>query len=161
MNTPHRHSTLWGRVCIWLIAMCCVPGILPRSIHAEGGEQLWAVLIVASIEEQRGEVPEKLKEFSEQMDEIFGYNTYKILEEKNKPLDLLDSPIEVTSQPFSMVLNYKGMQDKCHQFAFQLFQKQEEIVKSDIAVAPGSPWYIRGPTWGSSELIILILTRPM
>jgi hypothetical protein len=150
----------------WLLALCAAWGLLlPASGGAEETPKLWAAVIVGALaKDEPKETAEELEEFQAQLHSIFGYERYRIAGQFTEPLSTKD--FEVKTKHFSMQLTYMGEKPSkkkgeppVHDFQLKLFQKGDLIVQAEVEAPPGKPFYVRGPVWGSKEIILMILVR--
>ena len=170
MGTPtylptafHSHFFCGWRICALLAAFLMGTSLVKAADTPEQGE-LWGAVIVGALEnDDSRETNPELQEFQEQLHKIFGYDRFRIAGEIKEPLT--NNDFEVKTKHFSMALNYirskepKKGEPRVHEFFLTLYQKDQLIVKAEVEATTGTPFYVRGPVWGSKEIILMILVK--
>ncbi len=162
-------------VLAWITTL---PAASPKAKTTDDqpGSTLQGAVIVAHLEQDvKFATSPQLKPFEEQLRKIFGYDIYQLAEQKTVPLRQKGQQTDIATKVFALKLKYLGpgktppagakterkpaAAAPLHAFEMQIFQKDELIVESQVTVAEGSPFYIRGPEWGRSEIIFMVLVK--
>jgi hypothetical protein len=177
----------WGARLVWLIipALALCLGSAPthgqqapetRDEPGNGSTQIQGAVIIAHLE-QDVDFPssEALQPVLGQLREIFGYDVYQLEEVTTEDLKREGQVTRIETRPFSAAFTWLGAGDataqgqsaptstapnpqaNMHHFKLQIFQKQELIVETEVEVTRDSPFYIKGPEWGRSQIIFMIL----
>lgn len=134
--------------------------------------EVWMALIIASKKTDEGtpaETSPQLQPFEDQLQQIFGYDKFHIMGEKTQQLGREKQFIYLNTSQFSAGLEYLGENTiegpgesgdaTTYEFELLLYQRKQRVVESEISLTLDSPFYVRGPTWGTREISLMILLR--
>lgn len=139
-----------------LIAACVFFGFPTGAMAAD---RVWTALVLATNETPAKETPESLEPFADSLREVFGYNSFYVLGEKSKRLCKDTDEWIVPSSDFFLHLVCREQDTASYIVEIDLYAKKKWVVNSTVRLARGAPLFIRGPLWGSGQLIYILEVR--
>jgi len=143
----------FSRTIRWVAAIVMLAA---ASARADG---IWSALVLATNEHPPKSAPVELKNFSQGLRTVFGYNTFYLLGAKQKEI-LKGSEVWIvpTKQVFLKV-RCLDRTEVDYRVQLELYVKKKLVVTSEARLARGAPLYIRGPSWGRGRLIFILEVR--
>ncbi len=139
-----------------LLAGLCV--FLTLNV-ARADDAIWSALVLATNETKPMPPPAELQKFSGRMRNVFGYNQFEII---GSHTELMDDRTEcwlVPSKSFSLRVKAKEGERDERTLSLQLFQKETLLVETKAHLGQQSPLFIRGPLYGTGQLIIVLSVK--
>ena len=131
-------------------------GALAPAAEAEG-DVLYGAILMATAEENPTPIPPELKTQAANLEEVFGYNQYRILGQKKKTVTIGTEDWVVPSRKFFLHVDTKSPVPSGYALGLQLLRDDKVIVSADVKLSRERPLYIRGPFVGEGQLIILLM----
>ncbi len=133
--------------------------LLATGSYASAADRIWTGLVLATTEEPAGASSKELEPYVDQIREIFGYNTYYLIEDdKEKILEGTEEWV-VPTKRFFLKLRCHGRTESAYRVGLELYADQRFILTSDVELARDAPLFIRGPQWGKGRLIFILEVR--
>ena len=130
---------------------------LPVSVQAE--DKLWSAVVLATNAAQPKAAPAELSEFAPRLKRVFGYNQMELVGSAAAPLGADDTLLAPTAD-FSFKVRARRTTSKEARGGYllnlQLFLGKRLLVDTEAKLAPGSPFFIRGPQSGKGQIIIVL-----
>jgi hypothetical protein len=128
--------------------------------EAKVSNRIWSALVLATNVDQPKPAPPELREYAARMKRVFGYNQFELAGSASQDIGNENESWLVPSKSFWMGLKGRRALSKEAQggylLSLQLFQDSRPLVDTEVKLAPGSPLFIRGPQYGSGQLIIVL-----
>lgn len=140
------------KALIFLILLCAT------ALHA-GDSQLWGALLLGKKNVPTQALPSELKPYQSRLEKVFGYDSFEIL---GKSVHKIDGDTEqwlIPGKTFSVRTLVHPADGGNFRVELQLYQDQKELVETVAKLGPHSPLFIRGPLYGTGQLIIAIMVR--
>ena len=134
---------------------------LVSTSAAHASDDIWSALVLATNEIPPAEIPKPLKSFSPTIKKVFGFNSLYLLGQKKRALDNDDEPDQwlVPSRDFFFQVTCLAQEPTHYHLRIALFRGKELLLTTEAKLARGAPLFIRGPQWGSGQLILLLEVR--
>jgi hypothetical protein len=123
------------------------------------GDRIWTALVLATKENLPAPIPTALEKFAPSIKKIFGYNSLYLLGEKKR--DLISGSEEwlVPTKDFFFKVQCLSQGVTSYTLNIELYHEKNLLVTTEAKLARDAPLYIRGPAWGSGQLIFLLEVR--
>jgi hypothetical protein len=123
------------------------------------GDRIWSALMLATKENPPSPIPDRLEKFAPGIKKIFGYNSLYLLGEKKR--DLISGGEEwlVPSKEFFFKVQCLSQEATYYTLRIELYRDRSLLLTTEAKLAKNAPLYIRGPAWGSGQLIFLLEVR--
>jgi hypothetical protein len=125
-----------------------------------GQDTIWSGVVIASNVASPKPPPPELREFAGRLTRVFGYNQFELFGSASKPVGDRSESWLVPSKNFWLGVNARRAMSKeargGYLLQIQLFQDKRPLVDTEAKLAPGSPLFIRGPMYGSAQMIIVL-----
>lgn len=115
--------------------------------------------MLATTEEPAKPPTEGLEPYVEQIREIFGHNTYYLIEDDKEKILKGTEEWVVPTKRFFLKLRCYGRTESAYQVGLELYADDRFILTSDVELARDAPLFIRGPQWGKGRLIFILEVR--
>jgi hypothetical protein len=126
---------------------------------ARATDRIWTGLVLAATEEPAKAPAAELEPYVDQMREIFGYNTYYLIEDDKEKIVKGTEEWVMPTKRFFLKLRCNGRTDSAYQVGLELYVDDRFILTSDVELARDAPLFIRGPQWGKGRLIFILEVR--
>ncbi len=136
-----------------LFLACGAPGA-----RAEG-DRIWSALVLATKENTPSAIPGALEKFAPTIKKIFGYNSLYLLGEKKRDLVSGGEQWLVPSKEFFFKVQCLSQGATSYTLRIELYRDKSLLLTTEAKLAKDAPLYIRGPAWGSGQLIFLLEVR--
>jgi len=132
---------------------------LVSTVAVQASDDIWSALVLATNETPPAEIPKPLKSFFPTIKKVFGFNSLYLLGQKKRGLD--DGPDQwlVPSRDFFFQVTCLAQEPTHYHLRITLFRGKELLLTTEAKLARAAPLFIRGPQWGSGQLILLIEVR--
>lgn len=128
-----------------------------------GQDTIWSGVVIARNVGSPKPPPPELREFAGRLKRVFGYNQFELFGSATKPIGDRTESWLVPSKSFWLGVNARRAMSKEARGGYllnlQLFHDQRPLVDTEAKLAPGSPLFIRGPEYGSGQVIIVLQVR--
>ena len=101
----------------------------------------------------------RLEKFAPTIKKIFGYNSLYLLGEKKRDLFSGGEQWLVPSKEFFFKVQCLSRDATSYTLRIELYRDKNLLVTTEAKLAKDAPLYIRGPEWGSGQLILLLEVR--
>jgi hypothetical protein len=128
------------------------------EVRAEG-DRIWSALVLATKENPPSPTPVALKEFAPAIKKTFGYNSLYLLGEKKRNLVSGSEEWLVPSKEFFLKVQCLSQGATSYTLRIELYRDKNLLLTTEAKLAKDAPLYIRGPAWGSGQLIFLLEVR--
>ncbi len=145
-----------GRFAILALSLALLGGSLPTTRAAD---RIWTGLVLATTEEPPKPPSEGLEPYVDQIHEVFGYNTYYLLEDDKEKILAGTEEWVVPTKRFFLKMRVRGRTEAAYQVGLELYADDRFILTSDVELARDAPLFIRGPQWGKGRLIFILEVR--
>ena len=130
-------------------------------VAARAEDRLWSAVVLATNAAQPKDAPAELREFAPRLKRVFGYNQMELLGSAAAPLAAREEGATLAPTPdFSFKVRARRTTSKEARGGYllnlQLFQDKRVLVDTEAKLAPGSPFFIRGPQSGKGQIIIVL-----
>lgn len=140
------------------------PAALKTTASAAGGSgeqsRIWSAVVIARNASSPKEAPAELREFAPKLKRVFGYNQFELFGSASNAIGDRAESWLVPSQNFWLGVKARRANSKEARGGYlldlQLFQDKRPLVDTEAKLAPGSPLFIRGPEYGSGQVIIVL-----
>ena len=136
-----------------LFLACGTPGA-----RAEG-DRIWSALVLATKENPPSSIPAALEKFASAIKKIFGYNSLYLLGEKKRALVSGGEEWLVPSKDFFFKVQCLSQGATSYTLRIELYRDKSLLLTTEAKLAKDAPLYIRGPAWGTGQLIFLLEVR--
>jgi len=130
------------------------------TIAPVGQDTIWSGVVIATNVASPKPPPSELREFAGRLKRVFGYNQFELLGSATKPIGNRTENWLVPSQNFWLGVHARRAMSKEARGGYllnlELFQDHRPLVDTEAKLAPGSPLFIRGPSYGSGQVIIVL-----
>jgi hypothetical protein len=123
------------------------------------GDRIWSALVLATKEDSPPAVPAALERFAATIRRIFGYNSLYLLGEKKRDLFSGTEDWLVPSKEFFFRVQSLSRDATFYTLRIELYREKNLLLTTETRLAKNAPLYIRGPEWGSGQLILLLEVR--
>ncbi len=147
-------SFLGAAVCLWLAVGWWT---LPSTASAQGPDTLFGALVLATKSDHPQPPPEALHGQAKNLEEVFGYNDFKLLGEQTKVVKTGQEDWLVPSRQFFLRVDTKNPVPGGYALGLQLLQQDRVMVEADAKLSRERPLFIRGPFVGHGQLLILLM----
>ena len=155
-SRPHL-SLLTAAAPLWLAAaLWCAAAPAARAQQPQP-DVLFGALVMATTSDHPQQPPEALHGQAKNLQEVFGYNDFKVLGEKSKTVNTGKEEWLVPSRQFSLVVDTKHPIPGGYELGLQLLQQEHVMVEADAKLSKQRPLFIRGPFVGQGQLLILLM----
>ena len=127
------------------------------SAQQPSSDVLFGALVMATKSEHPQPPPEALQGQAKNLEEVFGYNDFKVLGEKRKNVVTGKEDWLVSSRQFFLVVDTKQKIPGGYSLGLQLLQQDRVMVDADAKLSRERPLFIRGPFVGQGQLLILLM----
>ena len=129
------------------------------AVHAS--DDIWSALVLATSETPPAEIPKPLQSFSPTIKKVFGFNSLYLLGQKKRDLGNGGEPDQwlVPSRDFFFQVTCLAQEPTHYHLRIALFRGTELLLTTEAKLARDAPLFIRGPQWGSGQLILLLEVR--
>jgi hypothetical protein len=141
-----------GALAILVLLLAC------GRAEAEG-DRIWSALVLATKENPPSEIPAGLERFAATLRRIFGYNSLYLLGEKKRDLFSGGEEWLVPSKEFFFRVQSLSRNATFYTLRIELYRDKNLLLTTEAKLAKNAPLYIRGPAWGSGQLILLLEVR--
>jgi len=130
-------------------------------VHAQGarGNAVWGGLVFATNEPGRTSGQYDLHPYAKRLREVFGYRFYDLLGSDRQPIRPGGVQQLALGKEFNVGLRFIERRGNSAAFRMQLFRGARLIVESTVLLGRDQPFVIRGPQWGSGQILILLMVR--
>ena len=101
--------------------------------------------------------PEALRGQAKNLEEVFGYNEFKVVGERRKTVVTGQEDWLVPSRQFFLRVDTKSPTQGGYSLGLQLLQQDRVVVDADAKLSRERPLFIRGPFVGQGQLLILLM----
>ena len=129
------------------------------AVSAQASDDIWSALVLATNETPPAEIPKPLKSFSPTIKKVFGFNSLYLLGQKKRALDDGSDQWLVPSKDFFFQVACLAQEPTHYHLRIALFRGKELLLTTEAKLARDAPLFIRGPQWGSGQLILLLEVR--
>ena len=161
---PSRRQTKWvlkrslagwtlGTVLVFLV-VTSVP-----EAHAEGDTLYGALILATNNDDHPAPVPPELAKQAANLENVFGYNEFRLVGQKHQPLTTATEDWLVSGHQFFLKINTKNPVMGGYALAVQLLKENRVLVEADVKLSRERPLFIRGPFVGQGQLIILLMVQ--
>lgn len=121
------------------------------------GCKAWTAVVKAENDPDR-ETCQELQPYLSQLQHVFGYTSYRLLGEDAGELSIGKTVRLTPTRHYQFNLTLQSMEasDGPYHLDLELHKEERLLVESEVKLASGSPLFIRGPQWGSGQLIFLV-----
>ena len=137
-----------------LLALLACPAF---GVRAE--DKLWSAVMLATNAAQPKAAPAELSEFAPRLKRSFGYNQMELIGSASASLGT-DETLLAPTPNFSFKVRARRTTSKEARGGYllnlQLFMDKRMLVDTEVKLAPGSPFFIRGPQSGKGQIIIVL-----
>lgn len=123
-------------------------------------DTIWSGVVIAKNVASPKPPPPELREFAARLKRVFGYNQFELFGSASKPIGDRTESWLVPSKSFWLGVNARRATSKEARGGYllnlQLFQDKRPLVDTEAKLAPGSPLFIRGPQYGSGQVIVVL-----
>ena len=154
-----RHRRLWTSLLAVVLALGWLAGAAPRA-GAQQPDTLFGALVLATKSEHPAPPPDALHGQAKNLEEVFGYNDFKLLGEKRKVVATGTEDWLVPSRQFFLRVDTKSPLPGVpggYALGLQLLQQDHVVVDADAKLSRERPLFIRGPFVGHGQLLILLM----
>ena len=151
LGQPWRMSSVAKVFCMVVLSW-----VGASTARAEG-ETLYGALIMATNVEHPSQPPEELRSQAANLHTIFGYNEFRVLGNKRKPVTKVPEDWLVPSKQFFLRVDTKNPVPGGYVFGLELLKDDHPIVEANVRLNRERPLFISGPFVGRGQLIILLM----
>ena len=126
------------------------------SVTAAESDRIWSALVLGTNEDPSAPVPEKIKDFAPTLEKIFGYNSFYLMGRKTRGLVKGDEAWLIPTREFFLGVECLAREETYYKLRIELYRKDELLLTTEARLARDAPLYIRGPLWGSGQLIFVL-----
>jgi len=130
------------------------------AVVLPGQDTIWSGVVIARNVPSPQPPPTELREFAGRLKRVFGYNQFELFGSASNPISDRTERWLVPSKSFWLGVNARRAVSKeargGYLLSVQLFQDKRPLLDTEAKLAPGSPLFIRGPMYGSGQLIIVL-----
>ena len=123
------------------------------------GDRIWSALVLATKDSPPSPIPDGLEKFAPAIKKIFGYNSLYFLGEKKRDLVSGGEQWLVPSKEFFFKVQCLSQGPTSYMLRIELYRDKSLLLTTEANLAKDAPLYIRGPAWGSGQLIFLLEVR--
>lgn len=131
---------------------------------ALAGDTIWTGVVAATNARTPDAPPKELVDFAPRLKQVFGYNQFELAGSASNEIEEQTEKWFVPCPIFQLSMRARKALSKEARGGYlinlQLFQNKVPVVDTEIKLAPGSPLFIRGPQWGTKQLLIVVLIKP-
>jgi len=139
----------------WLIVMF----VLSVGVPIQAADQIWSALVLATNERPARDTPRALEDLSPAIKKIFGYNSLYLLGQKKRTLSVGANTWLVPSDEFFFEVTGVTQEEAHYRVWLDLYREKKLLLSTEARLARDAPLYIRGPQWGSGQLILVLEVR--
>jgi len=124
------------------------PSIVPTTI--------WSGLVLATNDPHPADAPPQLRNYAQQLKNIFGYNQFELIGEN---AEKMDDPYErwlIPSKDFCLSVKMHNEPGQNYPMKIVLFQTRKRLAEFETHVSAESPLFIRGPMYARGQLVIVL-----
>ena len=118
---------------------------------------LYGALVMATKSDHPQPPPEALRGQAKNLEEVFGYNEFKVVGERRKTVVTGQEDWLVPSRQFFLRVDTKSPIQGGYSLGLQLLQQDRVVVDADAKLSRERPLFIRGPFVGQGQLLILLM----
>jgi hypothetical protein len=153
-----RHSVAVLVASVLLVAgFFCATAVCAQAQQAATADVLFGALVMATTSEHPQPAPEGLQGQAKNLEEVFGYNDFKVLGEKRKTITTGKEDWLVPSRQFFLRVDTKHAIPGGYEVGLQLLQQDRVMVEAEAKLSRERPLFIRGPFVGQGQLLILLM----
>ena len=141
-----------GALAVLVLLLAC------GRAEAEG-DRIWSALVLATKDPPPSAIPAGLERFAATIRRIFGYNSLYLLGEKKRDLFSGGEEWLVPSKEFFFRVQSLSRDATFYTLRIELYRDKNLLLTTEAKLAKNAPLYIRGPEWGSGQLILLLEVR--
>ncbi len=131
-----------------------------RTATKPAADRIWSAVVLATNPPSPKDAPPELREFAPRLKRVFGYSQFQLIGAASEKIDDQTESWLVPSQSFWLGVKARRAVSKEARGGYllnlQLFQDKRPLLETEAKLAPGSPLFIRGPQYGSGQLIIVL-----
>jgi hypothetical protein len=143
---------LWRLLAFGLLVSTCL-----LSTSKADETELWGAVLLAKNGTPPQVLPSELKPYQERLSRVFGYESFQVLSKSTQKVSDGDQKWLIPGKAFSVRSTVKPTDDDNFRVELQLYQAEKEMVQTVAKLGPRSPLFIRGPLYGTGQLIIAIM----
>lgn len=137
----------------------CAASIGSVSEGRAAGDTIWSALVHATNETSPEETPTELRRIEEKLENVFGYNQFRLLGEHAEQMDDPKEYWLIPSRIFSLRVASK-MADKIgYRLKLELYHEKRRITEFEANLGAQSAIFIRGPLYAGGQLIIVLMVK--
>ena len=140
-----------------LLLALALAAVSVAAVHAS--DDIWSALVLATNETPPAEIPKPLKSFSPTITKVFGFNSLYLLGQKKRALENGSDQWLVPSRDFFFQATCLAQEPTHYHLRIALFRGKELLLTTEAKLARDAPLFIRGPQWGSGQLILILEVR--
>lgn len=142
--------------------LCCLAllasGAAARPLAAAPDGLVVDAMVVAATNADQAATPVALAPYADDLRDTFGYNDFQILGSDTRRLAGLEKNWLIPSREFYLKVHGSRHAGVARVYA-ELYRDKSLLVGFDAELVPGNPLFIRGPQWGHSQIVIVLVTR--
>ena len=133
--------------------------LLCGCFSAKADDRIWSALVLATKETPDRPVPDSLADFAPTIKKVFGYGSLYVLGEKKRSLVTGGEEWLVPTDDFFFKVKCLSQDTASYQLEIELYRGKQLLVTTKAKLGRNAPLYIRGPQWGTGQLIFLLEVR--
>lgn len=141
-------------------AFAAFTALLFTAQLAAAGDAIWSALVLATNEPKPGSPSAELERFTPRLKNIFGYKHYELIGSHTEALE--ESRGErwlIPSKIFSLRVSQEKSGKDTHLLDIELYQKDRTLVTTRARLGRDSPLFVRGPSFGTGQLLIVLSVK--
>ena len=143
------------RGCWIAAAIFALAYLVPPGARAEGDE-IWSAVVLATREDPPKPPPKKIASLAPDLSEIFGYNTFYLIGQKETGLYEGQEKWLLPSRRIFLKTEILSREAARYVARIDLYDGETLLVSTEAKLAREAPLFIRGPGWGKGQLIAIV-----
>ena len=152
-----RYPLLTAAASLWLATGLWCATVPTANAQQPPSDVLFGALVMATKSDHPQPPPAALQGQAKNLEEVFGYNEFKVLGEKRNNTMTGKEDWLVSSRQFFLRVDTKQKIPGGYSLGLQLLQQDRVMVEADAKLSKERPLFIRGPFVGQGQLLILLM----
>ena len=139
-----------------LAAFLFVLEIIGGELHA--AETVWGCLLYASNDGQKTDIPARLAQYGNRLNNAFGYSNLHVLGQGQTLVKTVEQNWLIFGGDIK--IQFTSLQktaDGKYLVGLELFQGEKQVIETQARVSRDSPLFIRVPEWREGQIIIVVM----
>ena len=130
---------------------------------ARAEDTIWTAVVLATNAAAPKTAPDELAKFVPKLKRAFGYNQFEVVGSASEKIDHGTEAHLAPTQSFAIDVKARRSTTKEARGGYllniQLLHDERQLVDTEARLAPGSPFFIRGPQYGKGQIVFVLVIQ--